>query len=122
MSPGEWIALTSAGGVGAVLRFQIDNLISAGREGEFPLGTFVINIGGTFVLGLLTGAGVTGASAFILETGLLGSFTTFSTWMLETERLAEDGEEATAFANLGLSLVAGLAAGGLGWAIGRCCD
>lgn len=118
MSPAAWIGLALLGGLGAVLRLQIDSRISAGREGEFPLGTFVINIAGTFVLGLLTGARVTGASAFIVEAGLLGSFTTFSTWMLETERLAEDGEETVAYANLGLSIVAGLAAGGVGWAIG----
>ncbi len=118
MSLSAWIGLALLGGVGALLRFCIDSLISAGRDGEFPLGTFVINIVGTFVLGLLTGARVTGTSLFMIGTGLLGSFTTFSTWMLETERLAEDGEEAVASANLGFSVVAGLAAGAAGWAIG----
>lgn len=118
MSLVAWIGLTLLGGVGAVLRFQIDRLISAGREGEFPLGTFVINIVGAFVLGLLTGAQVTGTTLFMVGTGLLGSFTTFSTWILETERLAEDGEEAVALASVGLGIVLGLAAGGAGWAIG----
>jgi PII-like signaling protein len=85
------------------------------REGEFPLGTFVINSVGSFALGLLTGASVTGASLFIAGSGLLGSFTTFSTWMFETERLAEDGEGAVALANLGLSVLTGLRRGsGLG--------
>lgn len=118
MSSGAWVGLALVGGVGAVARFLIDGAISPRREGPFPLGTFVINIAGAFTLGLLTGASVTGAWLFILGTGFLGSFTTFSTWIFETDRLAEDGEEGVAGANLGISVVAGLAAAGAGWAIG----
>jgi fluoride exporter len=118
MSLGVWIGLALVGGVGAVARFLIDGSISARREATFPLGTFTINTVGAFVLGVLTGASVTGAWLFILGTGFLGSFTTFSTWMFETNRLAEDGEEGVAVANLGISIVVGLAAAGAGWAIG----
>ena len=118
MSAGAWIGLVLLGGAGAVARFRIDGAIAARREGAFPLGTFVINILGAFALGLLTGASVTGAWLFVLGTGFLGSFTTFSTWIFETDRLAEDGEEAAALANLGSSIAAGLAAAGVGWAIG----
>jgi len=118
MSIGAWVGLALLGGVGAVARFRIDGAISARREGEFPLGTFVINIVGAFTLGLLTGASVTGVWLFVLGTGFLGSFTTFSTWIFETDRLAEDGEEAVALANLALSIAAGLAAAAAGWAIG----
>jgi CrcB protein len=118
MSVGAWIGLAVVGGVGAVARFRIDGAISRRRESEFPLGTFAINIVGAFVLGILTGASVTGAWLFVLGTGFLGSFTTLSTWLLETERLAEDGEEALAGANLGISIAVGLAAAGAGWAIG----
>jgi len=113
-----WAALALVGGVGAVLRFHIDGAISARRDGQFPLGTFVINVSGAFCLGVLTGTSVTGTWLFIAGTGLLGSFTTFSTWVFETERLAEDGEETVAFANLGVSIAAGLVAAGAGWAIG----
>lgn len=118
MSIGAWIGLALVGGVGAVARFRIDGAISGRREGEFPLGTFAINVVGAFALGILTGASVTGAWLFVLGTGFLGSFTTLSTWVLETARLAEDGEEAVASANLGISIVAGLGAAGAGWAIG----
>lgn len=118
MTAGAWVGLAFLGGVGAVARFMIDRTISGRREGEFPLGTFAINVVGSFVLGLLTGATVTGAWMFVIETGLLGSFTTFSTWMFESERLAEDGEDGVALANLGISVLAGLAAAGAGWAIG----
>jgi CrcB protein len=115
---GAWIGLALLGGVGAVARFGIDGAISARREGEFPLGTFAINIVGAFVLGLLTGASVTGTWLFIIGTGFLGSFTTFSTWIFETDRLAEDGEVGVALANLGANIAAGLAAAAAGWAIG----
>jgi fluoride exporter len=118
MSAAAWIGLALVGGVGAVARFRIDRAISGRRKGEFPLGTFAINILGAFTLGLLTGASVTGTWLFILGTGFLGSFTTFSTWIFETDRLGEDGEEAVAIVNLGLSIAAGLAAAGAGWAIG----
>jgi fluoride exporter len=113
-----WIGLVLVGGAGAVARFRLDAEISGRRKGEFPLGTFAINIAGAFVLGLLTGAGVTGSSLFIAGTGFLGSFTTFSTWMFETERLAEDGEEAAALVNVVVSIAAGLAAAGAGWGLG----
>jgi fluoride exporter len=115
---GAWIGLALLGGVGAVARFGIDRAISAGREGEFPLGTFAINVVGAFVLGVLTGAAVTGTWLFVAGTGFLGSFTTFSTWIFETDRLAEDGEAGVALANLGASVAAGLAAAGAGWAMG----
>lgn len=118
MSLAAWIELVLLGGAGAVARFRIDGAISARREGAFPLGTFTINIAGAFVLGLLTGASVTGTWLFVVGTGFLGAFTTFSTWMFETERLVEDGEANVAVANLVLSVAAGLAAAGAGWAIG----
>ena len=118
MSGGAWIGVVLLGGVGAVARYQLDAGISSARTGEFPLGTLTINVGGAFVLGLLTGASVTGTWLVVVGTGFLGSFTTFSTWMFEAERLVEDGEERVALASLGLGIAAGLAAGGAGWAIG----
>lgn len=114
----DWIGLTLLGGVGAVLRYLLDGGIGRRYRGEFPLGTFAVNICGTFALGLLTGAHVASAVLFLAGTGLIGAFTTFSTWMFETERLLEDGELAVAGWNLAVSIAAGLAAGGAGWAIG----
>jgi fluoride exporter len=113
-----WIGLVLIGGAGAVARFRLDAEISRRGAGEFPLGTLVINVGGAFALGVLTGAGVTGDRLFLAGTGFIGSFTTFSTWMFETERLAEDGEENVALANLVVSVLGGLAAAGVGWALG----
>jgi CrcB protein len=113
-----WIGLVLIGGAGAVARFRLDAEVSRRRNGEFPLGTFAINVGGAFALGALTGAGVTGDWLLVVGTGFLGSFTTFSTWMFETERLAEDGEERVALANVVVSVAGGLAAAGAGWALG----
>ncbi len=118
MSPLAWLALTLLGGAGAVLRYGVDEAIGARIKGDFPLGTFAVNVAGTFALGVLTGANVAGTALFVLGTGLLGSLTTFSTWMFETQRLAEDGETTVAVWNLAASLAAGLAAGAAGWALG----
>ncbi|HVC87103.1 MAG TPA: fluoride efflux transporter CrcB [Gaiellaceae bacterium] len=113
-----WCGVAAIGSVGALARFELDGLVQVWMAGAFPFGTLVVNVSGSFVLGLLTGLAVTGDTALVAGTGFVGSFTTFSTWMLETERLAEDGEGRRALANLVVSLVAGALAAALGWAIG----
>ena len=89
----------------------------AGRA-RSPWGTFVVNLTGGFVLGLLTGLHVTGDALFVLGTGFLGGYTTFSTWMVETQRLGEDAEFGLMAAYLLGSMLGGLAATGAGWALG----
>lgn len=106
------------GGIGAVARFALDSLIQRRRRTAFPLGTFTINVSGSFALGILTGASLTPTALLLAGTALLGSFTTFSTWMFETERLAEDGELVLAAVNLAAGLGAGLAAAVAGFALG----
>lgn len=113
-----WSGVAVLGGLGAILRFKLDGLVQGRLDSEFPFGTLVVNGLGSFVLGLLIGLDLTGSDMLIAGTATLGSFTTFSTWMLETERLAEDGENRLAFANIVGSIVLGLAAAGAGWAIG----
>lgn len=114
----DWIGLALLGGVGAMLRYLVDGWVEDRYRGEFPLGTFAVNMSGTFALGVLTGAHVADAALFIVGTGLIGAFTTFSTWMFETQRLLEDGEITAAGWNVAASIAAGLAAGGAGWALG----
>lgn len=118
MSVLAWLGLAAVGGVGAIARFELDGVVQRRAAGEFPFGTLVVNVVGSFLLGLLKGAGVGGDALLVAGTGALGSFTTFSTWMLETERLGEDGDERLGAANVVGSLAAGLAAAVLGWAIG----
>lgn len=118
MSVPVWIGVGLVGGFGALLRFFVDGLV-AGRDGrDFPLGTFVVNLTGAVLLGLLVGLGVGGDDLLLAGTATIGSYTTFSTWMLESQRLVEDGELALAAVNVMLSLAAGLGAVALGRFIG----
>jgi CrcB protein len=113
-----WLAVAALGAAGSLLRFRVDTAVQRRVAGEFPLGTFAVNVSGSFALGLATGLGLTGDALLLVGTGFLGSYTTFSTWMLETERLAEEGDGRLAAANVVLSLASGVAAAGVGWALG----
>jgi fluoride exporter len=118
MSAATWVAAALLGGAGALLRFRLDAFIQLGTQSELPLGTLAVNLAGCFVLGLLTGLSITGEALLLAGTALLGSFTTFSTWLLETERLGEDGEAGFAALNVVLSLGGGIALTAAGWVLG----
>ncbi|MCA1698807.1 MAG: fluoride efflux transporter CrcB [Actinobacteria bacterium] len=112
------IAIAGIGGVGAVLRFILDGAVQRRVAGGFPAGTLTVNLMGSFALGVLIGVGVAGDAFLLLGTAALGSFTTFSTWMLEADRLGEDGELAQAGLNIAVSLAGGLLAAALGRGLG----
>ncbi len=112
------VLVVVCGGLGACARFVADAVIQSRRRSEFPLGTLIVNLGGCFALGLLYGAHASHHVTLLLGTATLGSYTTFSTWMLETHRPAEDGEPGLAWRNLGVTFVLGLAAVALGRAVG----
>ena len=118
MSAPAWAAVAALGGAGALLRFVIDGVVAARFGRDFPLGTLVVNASGALLLGLLAGAAVGGDAFTLAGAATLGSYTTFSTWMFETQRLVEDGELRNAGANLVVSLAVGLGAAALGRAIG----
>lgn len=112
------------GGVGAIARFLVDGTIGAlvarrTGDGDFPFGTLLVNLSGTLLLGLLVGLGTSHRTMTLLGTATLGSYTTFSTWMLETHRPAEDGDARLAWLNIALSIILGFAAVALGRALGR---
>ncbi|HZU59889.1 MAG TPA: fluoride efflux transporter CrcB [Solirubrobacteraceae bacterium] len=107
------IGIGLVGGVGALARFGLDGAVSSVLGRDFPFGTLLVNVLGAFVLGLLAGLSVQGDRYRLLGTGLIGSFTTFSTWMLESHRLEEDGQPGFGAVNLLISLLAGL---GVAWA------
>ena len=117
MSPLAWIGVGVFAAAGAYTRFAVAAAVTARRPGDFPWGTFAVNLSGGFALGVLTGAGVTGSALFVLGTGFMGGYTTFSTWMVETQRLGEDAEIRLALVYLLGSMLAGLAATGAGWAL-----
>lgn len=104
------------GGIGSVARFLLDRTISLGTAGSFPFGTFTVNSIGAFLLGLVAALGLPPGPEVAIEAGALGGFTTFSTMMLESHRLAEDGQAGLGIANFTASLVLGIA---LVWAGGR---
>lgn len=118
MSFAVWAAVAGLGGVGAVTRFMLDGVIAQRLGRDFPFGTLTINLTGALLLGLLTGLALEGNALLLAGTATLGSYTTFSTWMLETQRLGEDGDMRVAAINAVLSVVAGVAAATVGRTIG----
>ena len=112
------IGVGLAGGLGAVARFALDGVISRRAGREFPYGTLLVNVIGAFALGVVVGAAI-GANAYrLLATGLIGGFTTFSTWLFESHRLGEEGELALGGLNFAVSLVLGVVAAWLGRKLG----
>jgi CrcB protein len=115
------LAVALAGGVGAGVRFVVDGLIAAHSRRSFPLGTLVINIAGSFLLGVITGLalarGLPADARGVLGTGFLGGFTTFSTASVELARLFRAGRPRVALA-LGLGmLLASVVAAVVGFAL-----
>jgi CrcB protein len=120
MSVLVWVAVVLIGGAGSVLRFVVDRAVASRARRDFPFGTLVINLSGAVILGFLTGLALSQDQALLAGTAAVGSYTTFSTWMFETERLAEDRAVGPAAANVVVSLVLGVAAAALGnWIGGR---
>jgi CrcB protein len=113
VSPLLFAAAALAGGVGAVLRYLVDCGVAAFAGRRFPWGILVVNISGSFALGLVTA--VLPDQLFLLGAGLLGGYTTFSTAMLDTVALWRDGKRpASAFNAVGMLLLSlAAAAGGL---------
>lgn len=115
MTPLVFVAVAVAGGVGAAVRFVLGGVITARSRRAFPIGTGLINLTGSFALGVLTGFAahewLAPEVATILGVGLLGGYTTFSTASLETVRLAEDRRFGAAIGyGLGTLLACTLAA------------
>ena len=120
MSPVAWLGFIVAGALGAPARYLLDDAISSRTQGVFPWGTLVVNVSGSFLLGLLTGLALFHAlpatPKVILGTGFCGAYTTFSTFTYETVRLVEEGAVNEAVRNALASLVLGTAAAAAGLA------
>jgi fluoride exporter len=115
-----WVGVVLAGGVGSVLRFVVDGAVARRVARPFPFGTLTVNITGAALLGLLGGLALGRHAALLADTAFIGAYTTFSTWMLETQRLGEERQLAYALANIVVSVVLGIAATLLGqWIAGR---
>lgn len=114
MSAADWIAVGLLGGLAAAGRFALDAEIAARAQSRFPLGILVVNVSGALLLGVVAGTGLDGEALVVVAGGGIGSFTTFSTWILDSHRLAAAGAARLARLNIGLSLLAGFAAVALG--------
>ncbi len=116
----KWILIAAGGALGSVLRYSSQGWAQRLVDGSFPLGTMVVNVSGCLVLGFLAGmfAGATLVREEYrigLTVGVLGGYTTFSTFGLETFYLANDGQWRAAAANMVLSCALGLAAVWIGY-------
>lgn len=118
-APLLWAGVALLGGVGAVARYGVSTAVARRGGGWFPWGTLAVNLSGTALLGLLSGLALHGDALTLAGGGLLGSYTTFSTWMLDSDRLAERHGRRALAANLLGSLLLGVAAVALGRALGR---
>jgi CrcB protein len=111
-------SLFIAGALGAPARYLVDGLVQYRAPGVFPLGTLVVNVSGSFLLGVITGLalyhGLTPLPRAAIGTGFCGAYTTFSTFSYETVRLVEEGSVQPAVVNVAVSVVVGLAGAGLG--------
>ena len=113
------MAIALAGSLGALARYGLDGFVSRRTSGAFPWGTFAVNISGAFVLGLVFTLATErwGLAPWLrsgITIGFLGAYTTFSTFMLESYRLASDRALGLAAANVLGSCAVGLVAVYLG--------
>ena len=121
MSGGTWALFLVAVAAGAVARAVVDRLVSDAVRRDFPWGTIVINVSGSFVLGFLTGLGLYHAfpadARLVLGTGFCGAYTTFSTFSFETVRLIEAGRGRAALGNVAISTGVAVLAAAAGLAL-----
>jgi fluoride exporter len=118
MSIPAWIAVGLLGGLAAGARFLIDFEVSLRARGPFPLGILVVNVAASIALGIVAGAALHGEALAIVAGGGIGSFSTFSTWILDSHRLGSAGLARIAWLNIALSIVLGFAAVALGHWLG----
>ncbi|MGK2868927.1 MAG: fluoride efflux transporter CrcB [Mycobacterium sp.] len=119
MSAMLWAGVMVIGGVGAVCRLLVDRAVSRRFTTGFPVGTMAVNVSGAWLLGFLGALALSPHVALLAGTAFVGAYTTFSTWMLETQRLAEERRGRAAVLNIVAQVVLGVAAAWLGQTIGR---
>ncbi len=114
------MAIAVAGALGASARYLVDWAIARRTGGARPWGTLAVNVGGSLVGGVVAGTALFGdASAtvrLVAGVGFAGSFTTFSTFAVDTVRLVTDGHTAAALGNIAANLLASVIAAGVGLA------
>ncbi|MFD1642436.1 fluoride efflux transporter CrcB [Halohasta litorea] len=117
MVPTEPAYLVGTGGaIGAVLRYLIATLIARwGGQRRFPLSTLVVNVVGSFALGVVIFGGFGETTTLFVGVGICGAFTTYSSFSVQTVRLWEDGMTGYALANAVGNLALSAVAVGAAW-------
>lgn len=110
------LAVGAAGGVGAALRYLVDNAVPTRTRARYPWGIVLVNLTGSFALGALTGA-VPGAWLTIVGTGLLGGYTTFSTAAVDAARLLLDRRITAGVVGTLATMIGCVALAALGYAV-----
>ncbi|PND57246.1 fluoride efflux transporter CrcB [Mycobacterium sp. ENV421] len=119
MTVAIWAGVMLIGGLGSVARFMVDRAVARRAARSFPFGTLAVNVTGAVLLGFVSGLTLSQHVALLAGTAFVGAYTTFSTWMLETQRLTEERQLWLAIANLVVSVILGVAAAMLGqWIAG----
>jgi CrcB protein len=113
-----WLLIALGGALGAASRYLVDIAVTARLGDRLPWGTLAVNLTGSAAFGLLTGQSASGTVMSLLGAGFCGAFTTASALAWETVALAERGWPLRAVANLGLSVMIGLALAAAGLAVG----
>lgn len=107
-----------AGGLGAALRFVVESVVAARTSDRFPWGVVVVNVTGSFAIGLAVATIDVGTALTVVATGFLGGYTTFSTASLDTARLVLRGKGGRAVAHAAGTAVACVAAAWVGLSLG----
>jgi CrcB protein len=119
----KWLAVGAGGALGSMARHGVKGAVARAAGSPTPWATLVVNLAGCLVIGVLAGlvAGgrleMTPTLRLFVFVGILGGFTTFSSFGLDTFTLLREGRRAAAFVNVAVQVVAGLGAVALGYVI-----
>lgn len=105
----QYMLVAAGGAMGSLARFLIGRRISEKSAGVFPAGTFLINITGAVLLGIVSSAGLSSGNYALIGDGFIGAYTTFSTFMYEGFNLIQDNEKLNALLYIAGSLALGIA-------------
>lgn len=113
-----YLLVAVGGAAGSLVRYSLGKFISEKSKAEFPIGTFIINITGAIMLGIISTMGVSNNMMLLLGDGFFGAYTTFSTFMYEGFNLFQEKEKLNAFIYILFSLILGIVGYALGTKIG----
>lgn len=120
----KYLMVGIGGFLGSVLRFWLGSFIGGRLGARFPYGTFVVNVTGSFLIGMVLAVLATKAHwspnwRYLIPIGFIGGYTTFSAFEYETLQLFQDGQLLTAMLNITLSVIVGFVAVWVGVVAGR---